>query len=94
MAWKDTPKNRTRAEARAVLISDHIDNGTFDYLKWFPEGNKAPEFKPKDETENQPSTVGEYFNVWIESKKPPAVCKGQERDYRELSGATFSRSLK
>ena len=29
-AWKETPKNRMKAEARAVLISEHMENGTFD----------------------------------------------------------------
>lgn len=29
--WKDTPKNRARAEAMSVIISDHMENGTFDY---------------------------------------------------------------
>ncbi len=80
---RDTPKNRKRVEARAVLISEEMENGTFDYLKRFPEGNKAEQFKPKDETDEKPQTVGEYFRVWIESKKPPAVRKGLERDYRD-----------
>ena len=80
---KDTGKNRQRLEARAVLINEEMENGTFNYLTWFPEGNKADLFKPKDETANSPQTVGEYFRVWIESKKPPAVRKGLERDYRE-----------
>ena len=80
---KDTPQNRKRLEARAQLMSEEIEAGTFDYLKWFPNGNKAHEFKAKDDRENHPTTVGEYFKLWIESKKPPAVRKGQERDYRE-----------
>jgi hypothetical protein len=78
----DTPKNRRRVEARAELINEEIEAGKFVYLKWFPEGNKAEEFKPKEITK-EPNTVGEYFGVWIESKKPPAVRKGLERDYRE-----------
>jgi integrase len=78
----DTPKNRRRVEARAELINEEIEAGKFAYLKWFPEGNKAEEFKPKEITK-EPNKVGEYFCVWIESKKPPAVRKGLERDYRE-----------
>ena len=64
-------------------MSEEMKAGTFDYLRWFPDGNLADQFKPKDETANRPQTVGEYFRVWIESKKPPAVRKGLERDYRE-----------
>ena len=81
--WKDTPKNRTKAEGKAVEITEEIKAGTFADLKWFPNGNKADDFRPKSETDNKPHTVGEYFRVWIESKKPPAVRKGLERDYRE-----------
>jgi integrase len=77
---KDTPKNRQRMEARAVLISEEIDKNTFDYLKWFPNGNKAYLFKPKPTT---PQTIGDYYRVWIERKKPPVVRKGLERDYRD-----------
>src|SRR5437870_5378746 len=47
--WKDTKKNRTKAEGKAVEITEEIKAGTFDYLKWFPEGNKADEFRPKSE---------------------------------------------
>ena len=84
-AWKDTPKNRIKAEARAVLISDHIDNGTFDYLKWFPEGNRADQFKPKvnQPVEINPATIKEFYESWIERKKHPFVRKSLERDYRQ-----------
>ena len=43
---KDTPKNRRRMEARAVLISEEMERRTFDYLAWFPEGNNAQQFRP------------------------------------------------
>ena len=36
-------------EAKAVLIGREIKKGTFDYLKWFPEGNRAEQFRPKEE---------------------------------------------
>jgi integrase len=80
-SWKDTPKNRERAEARAVLISEQIENGTFDYLKWFPDGNKAGVFKPKAESDNKPKTVGTFYRDWIERKKPPFVRPGLHYDY-------------
>jgi len=80
---RNTLRNRKRVEARAELINEEIETGTFNYLKWFPEGNAADDFKPKEETDSKPQTVGEYFLLWIESKKPPAVRKGLERDYRE-----------
>jgi integrase len=74
-----------KEEARAVMISEHMDNGTFDYLKWFPEGNRADQFKPKisQPVESAPVTINEYYAVWIEKKKPPFVRKSLERDYRQ-----------
>jgi integrase len=77
---KDTPKNRQRMEARAVLISEEMERGTFEYLNWFPEGNNAQQFRPKP---TAPQTIGEYYRVWIERKKPPFVRKGLARDYRD-----------
>ena len=63
-----------------MLIGREIKNGNFDYLKWFPEGNRAEELAPKTAG---PETIGEYYGIWIERKKPPIVRKGLERDYRE-----------
>ena len=80
--WRDTPNNRKKAEGKAQEITEEIKSRTFNYLKWFPNGNKAHEFKPK-QTDNRVWTVGEYFKVWIEGKKPPAVRAGLARDYRE-----------
>src|SRR5262245_19781980 len=84
-AWKgtglkDNSKNRQRVEARAVLISEEMEHGAFDYVKWFPNGNKVHLFKPKP---TAPQTVGDYYRVWIERKKAPVVRKGLERDYRD-----------
>ena len=77
---RDTPANRQLVEAKAVLIGREIKSGNFDYLKWFPEGNRAEELAPKAAA---PKTIGEYYRVWIERKKPPVVRPGLERDYKE-----------
>jgi Arm DNA-binding domain len=83
---KDTPKNRERMEARAVLISEEMERGTFDYLKWFPEGNKANLFiAPIGKAENEktePKTIRQYYEDWIKDKKPPIVKKSRGRKYR------------
>src|SRR5688572_5773347 len=79
--WKDTRKNRERALARAVLMTEEIKQGTFDYLKWFPEGNKAELFRPKDDSKSKLKTVGEFYGNWIERKKPPFVRPGLHHDY-------------
>jgi integrase len=83
--WKDTPKNREKAQARAILMSEEMEKGTFDYLKWFPEGNKAEQFRPLTNAEpiTGNKTISEYYTHWIETKKPPLVRKSRERDYRQ-----------
>ena len=81
--WRDTPKNRTKAEGRALEISEEIDAGTFEYLKWFPKGNKAHEFRPQIEAQAHEKnlTVGKYYRDWIERRKPPFVRPGLHHDY-------------
>jgi integrase len=82
---KDTPKNRQRMEARAVLMSEEMELGTFNYLKRFPEGNKANLFRQPEKVEPDigDETIREYYEHWIEMKKPPLVRKSLERDYRQ-----------
>ncbi len=80
---KDTPKNRSLWEARARIISEEIETDTFDYLKRFPNGNRAEQFKPLVPVVVKPLTIGEYFTVWIERKRAPLIRKGLERDYRD-----------
>ena len=77
---RDTRDNRKLVEAKAVLIGREIKSGTFDYLKWFPDGNRAEELRPNT---TAPNTIGEYYRVWIERKKPPLVRPGLERDYKD-----------
>jgi integrase len=81
--WKDTPKNRLKAEADALRISEEMERGEFDYLKWFPDGNKADEFRPKSQSQadDKSLTVGEYYRDWIERRKPPIVRPGLHHDY-------------
>jgi len=90
--WRDTAKNRTKAEGKAVEITDEINTGTFNYLKWFPKGNKMHEFRPKDNTapaESKPLTVRKFYEEWIEKKKPPFVRVGLQRNYKQ----DFNRNI-
>jgi len=80
---KDTPKNRSLWEARARIISEEIETGKFDYLKHFPNGNKADQFRPAAPVVVPMLTIGGYYVEWIERKKPPVVRAGLERDYKE-----------
>src|SRR5581483_2491202 len=45
---KDTAENRRKAEARARVIDQEINEGTFEYLRWFPDGNLAASFRRQD----------------------------------------------
>src|SRR5262249_18739152 len=83
--WKDTEKNRVKAEGRALEISDEIKAGTFNYLKWFPNGNRVHEFRAKvdNPVETKPLTVKELYESWIEKKKPPFVRRSLEVAYRQ-----------
>jgi len=83
---RDNPTNRQRAEARAQLISEEMEAGNFNYLKWFPNGNRADEFKPKQNLpalESKPLTVRKFYEEWIEKKKPPFVRLSLQRDYQQ-----------
>jgi len=77
---KDTEENRRLLEAHAVLISHEIKKGTFDYLKWFPNGNRAHLFQAK---QSAPVTVGAHYEKWILDQAPPLVRKSCERDYKQ-----------
>jgi len=74
---KNTAKNWKRVEARAVLISEEMEDGSFDYLKWFPEGNKAHLFRV-EEPKVKRKTIREYFEEWMRDKVPPLFKKSCE----------------
>ena len=84
-AWTETPKNRIKAEGRAQEISEQIKARTFNYLRWFPHGPLAEQFKPTPTllTPVKSKTVQQYYGQWIERKQVPFVRKGQARDYRQ-----------
>ena len=82
---RDTARNRQRLEARATLISEEMERGEFDYLKWFPRGNRAKEWAAPTQPEVLKSqlTVREFYLEWIKKKKPPFVRLSLERDYEQ-----------
>src|SRR4030095_5497607 len=72
-------------EAQALLISKNIEAGTFDYLKWFPHGNKANLFVQEQEkarTKAEPKTIRQYYNEWKVDRVPPLVKKTRGRKHR------------
>jgi integrase len=62
---EDTSENRRKAEDRARVIAQEIDDGTFDYLRWFPDGNLASRFRPEAQAWATPRiTVRAFFDSW------------------------------
>jgi len=66
---EDTPENRRFLEAQATIISREMDNGNFDYLKHFPNGNKAHLFRREPPRPATPESVSSYFDQWILRRK-------------------------
>jgi Arm DNA-binding domain len=65
---EDTPENRDFLEAQAKIISREIERGTFDYLKHFPDGNKAHLFRREAPRPAAAETVKSYYDKWIERR--------------------------
>jgi integrase len=87
-ALSDSPTNRVRVERQAELIGAEIRAGIFDYLRWFPNGNRASDFRiaanacTTPATKSSSWTLGSYYTEWIKRKTHPYVRASAERDYR------------
>jgi integrase len=90
-ALPDTPENRDRVAGQAEIMGAEIRGGLFDYLKWFPNGNRAAEFlspaaiqseQPAPKKSSDSWTVRRFYGEWIERKTPPVVRVSAMRDYR------------
>ena len=91
-SWKgttleDTQENRKLVQAQALLIAKEIRAGTFDYLKWFPNGNKAHLFRKETDPAPSSLTVKAYYDRWIQ-KQPDRV-----RDHRSRSINPTSKTI-
>ena len=82
IALKDIPENRRLAEAKATLIDAEMKDGSFNYLQWFPHGNRAGYFDGQ-KTTSRPRTVRERYEQWIAGKAPPLVRRSTVRDWRQ-----------
>ena len=82
-ALNDTAHNRRLVGKQAALIGAEIRAGVFDYLKWFPNGNRANDFlRPKVAPSQHIPTVREFYEQWVKAKTPPTVRPSLARDYR------------
>jgi integrase len=76
----DTPQDRDLAEAKALLISHEMNQGVFDYLAHFPNGNKAYLFRPDVPKPKAALTVRAYYQYWIK-KQTARVRPHRIKDY-------------
>ncbi len=89
-ALRDTPENRQRVTSQAEVIGAEIRAGAFDYLRWFPNRNRAADFlaaagiptEAKAAVGKRSQTVAVYYDVWIERQVVPQVRASAARDYR------------
>lgn len=70
---EDTPENRQLAEARALIISQEMKDGTFDYLRHFPAGNKRHLFVRDQQKPASSETVESYYEQWLPRQKDTAL---------------------
>jgi integrase len=89
-ALRDTRENRRRVERQAKLMGAEIRAGAFNYLTWFPNGNRAAEYLaahgspgPRTgKTSTDSWTVHRYYGEWIERRTAPVIRASAARDYR------------
>jgi integrase len=62
---EETPENRDFLEAQAKIISHEMKLGTFDYLRHFPNGNKAHLFQREEPKPAAPEIVRSFYEKWI-----------------------------
>jgi len=82
-APSDTLQNRRLVEKQAALIGAEIRAHVFDYLKWFPNGNRATDFlRSKVAPSQHIPAVREFYEHWIKSRVSPTVRQSLARDCR------------
>ncbi len=83
LALPDTSANRKRALKMADRIAKDMKAGKFKYLRFFPNGNRATEFRAAMVPQRRPvETVESFFDVWIENLGPPRLRLATVRQYR------------
>jgi hypothetical protein len=66
--YADTVENRRLLEPHALTISHEIKKGSFDYLQFFPNGNKAHLFRRHEDMPATLQTIEGYFRTWIKQQ--------------------------
>jgi integrase len=75
---RDTPENRRRLEAHALVMRDEMAAGTFDFAKRFPNHP----FALRARRAVTRMTVGAFAqDVWLPQQQPPQVRRSRRLDY-------------
>lgn len=69
MGLSDTREGRAQARVRKKQIEGEVAAGTFDYLKWFPEGAKRRLFAPPASEPPAVPTFERFAQEWLANKK-------------------------
>lgn len=77
----DNSDNRTQVRRTVRQIDGEIAAGSFDYLKWFPQGRRAALFAPPHST--APPIYREYVRRWLEDKQA-RLGAGTAYDWRRI----------
>lgn len=73
------PGEYTYIQKVAQEISKGITAGTFNYLEYFPKGNRAAHFKP-----GGASSFRGHAQNWLDEKRPPEGRQGTWEFYRSI----------
>ena len=71
---KNTPENLQRARSKEKAIQYHLQNGSFDYLTFFPYGSKASYFQ----TYSTELLFHQWWEKWIKTK---SIKRSTEESY-------------
>src|SRR5260370_30565942 len=75
---RDTPENRRRLEAHALVMCDEMAAGTFDFAKRFPTHPRAV----RAHRAVAKMTVGAFAQeIWLPQQQPPHVRLSRRLDY-------------
>ncbi len=83
------PEHTDRVNRLADVIGAEIRNGTFDYVRHFPNGKWVPYFRPGQIPDRDPElvagattpTVGDWYVIWMARLNVPGVRVSRLRDY-------------
>src|SRR5215467_14983125 len=90
---KDTSENRDFLEAKAKVIRREIHDGTFDYLRWFPDGNLSHLFRQGKVPPLLLSPSNSFTKSGLRSRATAYGRIGLRTTYHSSTGTSCQRGL-